>query len=152
MRITDHIFSNNPKANGKVPWAVCWWNEGNVDFWVGLRKYIILAALYKHYATYAVDWVYNPFNKWSEKWQERRSDNPDRHSMFAGASGSELVKTLSRFFNFYPWSLQCHELSSGMSSFSNTHRNMMFICYENNPRKLFSLPLRQALRAVLSCW
>lgn len=65
---------------------------------------------------------------------------PARYPAGGGASGSEhpkLVKTLPRFFNFYPWSLQYRELSVGMSSFSNTRQNMKFICYENNPTNLF---------------
>lgn len=85
-------------------------------------------------------WTPNiPFNKWSEKCWEQIFGNPARHPVGGGASGSEqpkLVKTLPRFFNFYPWSLQYRERSGGMSSFSKTKQNVRFICYENNPANL----------------
>lgn len=65
-----------------------------------------------------------------------------------GALGSEhpkLVKTLPRFFNFYPWCLQYRELSGGMSFFSNTRQNVKFICYENNPTNLFFSPSKSGV-------
>ncbi len=43
LLITEIIFCSNPKAVGKI---LLFSYQSNVNFWVGLQKYIITADLY----------------------------------------------------------------------------------------------------------
>ena len=42
---TGLTFCNNPKASGKISWALCGGNQSDVNFRVDRQKYVIPAAL-----------------------------------------------------------------------------------------------------------
>lgn len=46
LLVTDLVFCNNPKAKERIVSGFCRGNQDDVNFWVGLQRYIITAALY----------------------------------------------------------------------------------------------------------
>ena len=41
---TELIFYSTPELNGEFPSAFCWGNQGDANFRVSLKKYVIPAA------------------------------------------------------------------------------------------------------------
>ncbi len=48
--MTELIFANNPKVNGKVLLGFCRGYQRDAYFWVGIQKHVSTAALYFEFA------------------------------------------------------------------------------------------------------
>jgi len=58
LLVTERVFCNNTKANGKILFCFCRVNQGVANFRFGLQKYVLTAAFYS-----SLKWTEHP-QKW----------------------------------------------------------------------------------------